>query len=192
MYQQISVIVSVPVRTQKQPKITSGSLLCLTWSVIDMTHTDISNSSKLLVKSVLEISGSGGREQQDQRDLPSQGLPKPACVPCQSNVDPAYNAKLAQTQNIKTRFFCVSGTAENSRDFARPFNHSLLAVSSSALPRKQPFTVAPDELHPAAKAACAKISPTHSSASKKSILSVYFIVFWWDGPDLSNYVSRFY
>jgi len=45
------------------------------------------------MKSVREISGSGGREQWDERDLPSQGLPKPARVPCQSNADPAHNAR---------------------------------------------------------------------------------------------------
>lgn len=86
-------------------------------------------------------------------------------------------AKLAQADNFNTRFSCVSGAAENSRDFARPLSHSLLAVSSSAFPRKQPFTIAPDELHPAAKAACAKMSATHGSESKKPVLSVDFIVF---------------
>lgn len=69
-------------------------LFCVSFeAVTDGTHTGISNSSKLLVKSVLEMSGSGGREQQGQRDLPSQVLPKPVRVPCRSNTDPNYNGK---------------------------------------------------------------------------------------------------
>lgn len=119
-------------------------------------------------------------------------IPKLICVPCQSKT-PFATAKLAQEEHTKTWFFCLSGTAGSSRDFARPFNHSLWAVSSSALPRKQPFLLAPDETHPAAKAGCAKMSPTHGSASEKPVLSVHFIIFWWDGLDLSNYASsRFY
>lgn len=60
----------------------------------DRTHTGISNSSKLLVKSVREMSGSGGREQQGQRDLRPQGLHKPVRVPHQGNADPNYNGKV--------------------------------------------------------------------------------------------------
>lgn len=134
-----------------------------------------------------------GESSRTRGKCPPRAYPNPRVFPARPTQTPLIMAKLAQVENTKTRFFCVSGAAENSRDFARPFNHSLLAVSSSALPRKPPFTVAPDELHSAAKAACAKMSPTHGSASKKPVLSVYFIVFWWDGPDLSNYVSsRFY
>lgn len=67
-------------------------------AVIDKTHTGISNSPKLLIKSVLEMSGSGGREQQDQREVSTQGLPKPPCVPCQTSADPAYNGKASASR----------------------------------------------------------------------------------------------